>query len=354
MYIKNIFLVIVSVILLSPTLLFFSNTNRDENGNSENQAPLAFNSKKPFEMFDNYYKYNFAFRTMLSKQYIRLKSDLVKVSSLPDKVVIGKKGWYFLGNSYNNVFSESLGVENYPKEEIDKISNTILEMNRFCDSLGVKFYYFPAPNSHSIYKEFLPVKPNTKPRRLDLLMDNLKDKVEIIDVRQNLIAAKSKNRLYHKTDTHWNNFGAFIGTQELIKQIKTDFPDTQLLDMNNYDIKTNTVNQMDLTKMITIKVTENVYDFAYKKGKEQPKSIIKMDTIDRIPVLVSKNKAKKLKGVMYRDSFAGSMIPFLNTIFGDMTYLSTSKFDKQRIIAEKPDFVVFEVVERDLVWTEFK
>jgi len=190
MKIKNIFLVTVSTMLLSPTLLFFANTNRDENGNAENQAPLVFNKKKPFEMFDDYYKYNFAFRKILSQQYIDLKTNVVKVSPLPDKVITGKDGWYFLGNSYNNVYSASIGVQKYTPEDIKKTSDKIIEMKRFCDSLGIKFYYFPAPNSNTIYKEYLPIKPNNVPREFDLIKANLNGKVGVIDVRNKMIAGK--------------------------------------------------------------------------------------------------------------------------------------------------------------------
>lgn len=351
MNIKNIFLVLVAIILLSPSLLFFSNTNRDENGNVENQAPLVFNPKRPFEMFDNYYKYNFAFRNFLSKQYLSLKNDIANVSSLPDKVINGKEGWYFLGNSYNNVFSESLGVLKYDDKEIQTIADNILEMNSFCDSLGIKFYYLAAPNSNSIYKEFLPLEPNNRLRRIDLVKNKLEGKFTIIDTRQNLISQKTSNRLYHKTDTHWNDNGAFIGVQELVKFIKNDFPEVQNLDIKNFNIKKEFINQMDLTKMLGIKVNEEMYLYTEKINSP---ILIKNDTIDRLPHIFAKNKTKKLKGFVYRDSFASSMIPFLNTIFGDMTYVSTSKFDKQRIIAEKPDFVVFEVVERDMSWTQFK
>ena len=51
---------------------------------------------------------------------------------------------------------------------------------------------------------------------------------------------------------------------------------------------------------------------------------------------------------MYRDSFGSFMAPFFDTRFGDMSYYWTSKIDKKRIIAEKPDFIIYEIVERNM------
>ena len=329
MNIKNIFLAIVSAMLLAPSLLFFANTNRDEEGNTENLAPIVFNKKRPFEMIDSYYKYNFAFRKMLSQQYLDLKNDLVKVSSLPDKAINGKDGWYFIGNSYKNVYSDALGVQRYSEKEITKMTDKILEMQRFCDSLGIKFYFFSPPVAHTIYREYLPVKANKVPRKFDLIKAKVADKVNFIDARKALIAGKSENILYYKTDTHWNVFGAYIGVQEVLKFMKKDFPKIQLLKRENY-IETYTIKkQMDITQMLGIMADEKYYDL---KEKVKSSIVTQHDTIDRIAIAYSKNSAKPYKGFMYRDSYAVSMVPFLDQTFGDLSYFWTSSFDKQRIL----------------------
>lgn len=352
MKIKNIFLVTVSTMLLSPTLLFFSNTNKDENGNTENLAPLAFNKKKPFEMFDNYYKYNFAFRKMLSRQFLDLKANISEGSStLPDKVIAGKDGWYFLGNSYNNVYSASLGVETYPKETIRETTDKVVEMKRFCDSLGIKFYFFSPPNSHTIYREKLPVKANDAPREFDLVKAELKGKVDMIDVRNDLFAAKKDQILYYKTDSHWNNYGGLIGVQGLLNTMQKDFPQTRIVNKEDYNIRTVVTNQMDLTKSLGIFVDENAFKFDLKVKST---AVVQHDTINKVAIARMKNPKKPYRGIMYRDSYAVFMVPFLDEVFGDMTYYWSSKFLKHQILAEKPDFVIYEVVERNLIDIEIK
>ena len=45
-----------------------------------------------------------------------------------------------------------------------------------------------------------------------------------MDVRPALIAAKSSGILYYRTDTHWNDWGAFIAYQQIIAQVQKLLP----------------------------------------------------------------------------------------------------------------------------------
>lgn len=348
---KNVFLVIVGIMLLAPSALFFFNTNSDKFKKEENQENLIFNKKKPFELFDSYYKNNFAFRELLSKQYINFKLNCFKVSPLPDRIVIGKNGWFFLGDSYNNVFSESLGIIKQDELEIQEISSNLIEMNTFCDSIGVKFYFIIGPNTHTIYKEFLPIAPNNNYSKMDLLFKKIGKKHNFINVKPNLFENKKTHRLYHKTDSHWNEYGAFIGANCLLKNMKIDFPIIKVLDQNNYSIKKVNINQMDLAKMLKIHINEETYEFIENKKSDIS---IKNDTIEKTSYIYSSNKYKKLNGLVYRDSYSISLIPFLSQSFGEMTYISSRKFDKKEILKSKPDFVIYEIVERDLSKIGFK
>ena len=351
MTVKNIFLGIVAFMFLAPSVFFFCNTNALWGDSKENQAPLEFNPKRPLDFFDTYYKNNFAFRKVLVNHYLSLNSSMLLISPIPDKVVYGKSGWYFLGDGYNNIYSESLGVFQETDSTITAVSNNVLEMKRFCDSVGVKFYFLMAPTSHTIYKEFLPIKPNNCPKTFDRIKSKLSGKMEVMDIRPNLIAAKKERQIYYRTDTHWNEYGAFVGAEELVKRIKTDLPETQLLHRENFNVIQIEQKQMDLTKMLGIYKKEIYYKFVEKQKSTFTE---RRDTINRLPEIFIKNPNRPYKGILFRDSYTVSLIPFLNITFGDLTYLSTPKFDKSRILKEKPDFVIYEITEKDLNLISFK
>ena len=333
--------------MVVPSLFFFFNTNKISD-TKENQASLKYNSKRPFEMFDTYYKNNFAFRNMLSNQYLAFNSNFVKTSPIADKVIYGKDGWYFLGDSYNKVYSKSLGIDTTTDAEIDSTVTRVLEMKRFCDSLNIKFYYFVPPNSHTIYNEYLPVKPNFKNvRDLDKIISKLSGKVSLIDVRKELFEAKKTKKIYYKTDSHWNCTGGFYGTKKLISVIKKDFPDLENLIWENFEPVEYVKDQMDLTTMLNEKVIEKDYLFKHKKENYS----VKNEMIDNIDHMFITNPDKKYNCILFRDSFAGSIVDFLSASFGKTTYISSSIFDKNKIIKEKPDFVIFEIVERNVLFS---
>jgi hypothetical protein len=334
--------------MVVPSLFFFFNTNKVD-GDKENKGSLEFNEKRPFEMFDTYYKNNFAFRNLLSNQYLAFNSNFIKTSPIADKVLFGKDGWYFLGDSYNKVYSKSLGINTTTEIEIDSTVTRVLEMKRFCDSLNIKFYYFVPPNSHTICSEYLPVKPNFKNKRdLDKIIAKLSGKVTLIDVRNELFAEKKKQKIYYKTDSHWNNAGGFIGTKKLIATIKKDFPLVTNLNRTDFYLKEIINEQMDLTTMLNEKVIEK--DYLYKL-KEKIKYKVTHDTINKVAYMTVENSKKPYNCLLFRDSYAGCMVPFIDPSFGKTTYISSPIFDKNKVIKEKPDFVIFEIVERNVLFS---
>ncbi len=351
MNIKNIFLYIASFMMVIPSLFFFFGTNEIEGFKNENQAPLEFNKKRPFEMFDTYYKNNFAFRNILAQQYLSFNANYSKTSSLPDKVVVGKEGWYFLGDSWNNNYSESIGVATQDIPRLNATIDRVLDMKKFCDSLGIKFYYFMPPNSHTINHKFLPVVPNKRQRNIDYIFNALNGKVVCIDARKELMAQNQNFDLYYKTDSHWNSNGAFIGTQKMLSVLKKDFPKINLLDKKNYTISVENLNQMDLTKMLNEFADEKEYKY---KEKVKPNFIKTLDTINKVPLRRVKNDKYAYKGIFFRDSYFEHVMQFTDNTFNEILYISSPIFDKQRVAAEKPDFVVFEIVERNSTFSGVK
>ena len=66
--------------------------------------------------------------------------------------------------------------------------------------------------------------------KLTELKNNLINEINfnIIDLTDTLLASKKEAQLYHKTDSHWNDIGAFIGYSKTIKEISNfcDAPKT--------------------------------------------------------------------------------------------------------------------------------
>ena len=49
--------------------------------------------------------------------------------------------------------------------------------------------------------------------------------MQVLDLREPLRRAKAERRVYHRTDTHWNEAGAFVVYTENLRALKPWFPD---------------------------------------------------------------------------------------------------------------------------------
>lgn len=344
------------ILIWLPILLMPVNNNIEDEHNNENRLKAklpTFSIKHPFGIIletDKYVKDNFAFRSTLSNVYFLIKTDIFNVDPLPNKVVKGKNGWMFLGNSEQNVFNESIGSIDHSSADIESICKKIIEMKEFCDSLNIKFYFAVAPNKHSFYKEYLPIKPSERPKRLELVKNLLKTNwnFDVIDLREYMTQAKDSLRLFYKTDSHWNEYGAFLGTQKLLDVIKQDFS-IEPLEIEEFQIDTLFNAQMDLTKMLNLQMSEQHYKFKYIGSLAIPD--IEKINIDNQKIdyhLKSYGNNYSTSSVVFRDSFFNQMLNFFRFATGKNDYIWTTSFNKKIVLESRPDFVVFEIVERNL------
>ena len=61
-------------------------------------------------------------------------------------------------------------------------------------------------------------------RAADQVITATTDTGVVVDVRRALIAANRKERLFHRTDTHWNERGAFLAYQQIIDAVHVRLP----------------------------------------------------------------------------------------------------------------------------------
>ena len=59
-----------------------------------------------------------------------------------------------------------------------------------------------------------------------------------IDARNFLATAKKEMKypLYYKTDTHWNNLGAFLVYSEIMKEVKARYPEVKVLTLADFSL----------------------------------------------------------------------------------------------------------------------
>ena len=145
-----------------------------------------------------------------------------------EKVVIGKKGWMFLGNQYSQVLNKTRGLKIplVANQNIEKTIHALKQRQDWLASKGIKTLFAIAPNKHSIYKENLPDwLPAPDRNSTDDFVAKAKGAgIHILDLRVPLLKHKSEEPdLYYKSGTHWNLMGGLIGYQEIVKEMNHRF-----------------------------------------------------------------------------------------------------------------------------------
>lgn len=139
-------------------------------------------------------------------------------SPLGRQVVYGRDGWLFYAGE--KVFEQSTGELIRP-DGVEQFAVMAAALNRELARRGARLIVTVAPNSQTIYPEFLPdwahINATTE---YDLVMDALAHHgVDKVDLRPPLLAAKLKQQVYRRIDTHWNDLGALIAYNAIMEAV---------------------------------------------------------------------------------------------------------------------------------------
>lgn len=166
---------------------------------------------KFLKSFEDYYNDHFGFREKLIYQYNREMEKRFGLSGVPS-VMIGKEGWYFY--SKEHLVNDFRGLTPLTEQQLASWKADFVHKEEWLAKQGIHHLFVVMPNKQTIYPEYLPdaIQNAKGVTRFEQLMDYLdKDPdVDIVNPQQALCKAKTKIQVYQKTDTHWNEYGAFL------------------------------------------------------------------------------------------------------------------------------------------------
>ena len=309
--------------------------------------------------FERYFSDHFGLRTLLLALDHWAKAAVFGVSPVPT-VLMGKQGWlYFLGEDAKALDRWYRGIGAFTDAEIEALRNEFLHRREYLGRLGIPYLVVVVPEKYSVYPEFLPAwaKPVTPTTALDRVADDLARHPELhfLDLRTALRRAKQNERVYYKTDSHWNFVGTSIGYRVLMAELERLLPGLSTVPPGRppYDPAVDFYSG-DLSRMIG----------ATARFREDDIAPLWKILADTWPRCASRDAASEMPGVeayvyvcpnpppyralVYRDSMAIPLIPLLSENFVRATYVSSRVMDPALVERLKPDVVIEELVERTL------
>ncbi len=286
------------------------------------------------EKYELYFNDNFGFRNRLIAFNNRLDMYYDKLSPAADPAIkiaiVGKEGWLF----YNPLYRATYEATEFSREELKKIRAYIEKEDEIVRAAGGRLLVIIAPNKNSVYPEYLPQwLPLEKQNAIDQVLDYMKthSSFEMIDLRKPFLDAKADHLLYYKTDTHWNDHGAFVAYGEIMKRLKAGLPEAHVLSASDYDVSWGPKKDAgDLARMLSLPgdFKDEEARFKLKKGAEP------------------KNKIPKI--LIFGDSFFDALGPFFANDFENQKNTGSRILNNDMIREEKAGVVIMELVERKI------
>lgn len=303
---------------------------------------------------ESYYDDHFGFRNSLIRLNNRLR--LITKSNLHDTpVIVGKDDWVYI-NAGGGLLDDRRAVRLYTEAELEEYGQELVQRRDLLAALGVPYLYVLAPDKHSIYPEYLPnrIRRANEHDRTDQLMSHLKSHtdLEVLDLRQVLLPAKSERELYSSNGSHWNDYGAYLAYTAIQKRVAEWFPAVAPLPLDAFEV-TPRRRRGDVARMLGL-ADLMFADYPEVKLRGPSRSAeTKNGVFDlvgrlpphRLPFAHEIDDPALPRVVMFRDSFTNALLPYLGQHYQRIAYYWTN-FIPGVVRHEKPQLVIEERAER--------
>lgn len=304
---------------------------------------------------DEWFDDHLGFRQQLIHSHARLMIRLFGKSP-SEKLILGRKGWLYFGDK--NAIDHYRGVAPLSDFELSRWQRVLEKRRNALAQRGIPYLLVLVPDKNLVYPEYMPenLPRATSLHPLDQLARHMGEHsdVEVLDLRQALEEAKSDRRLFHRTDSHWNDEGAFVAYSAMLHRLSQMLP--VLADQPRPEMERKKTEEPGLG---LARIVGMAYEFPEEVTTVQavsPRSRIARkyrsryeERLERLqPVAHGVEGSNYPRAVMFRDSFANTLIPYLSEHFERILYVWDRDVDVALVDIEKPDIVIQEIVGRFL------
>lgn len=302
--------------------------------------------------FDEWFQDHFGFRSTLVQWYGESRYYGLRVSP-SSQVVRGKNGWLY--------YADDAGLDDYTNEhplppgEIENWRQTILRARDWCRAHGIAYVFTIPPDKTVLYPEYFDddVRQLSPVTRADQVFTATLDTGVVIDVRQAMLAGKSRERLFQKTDTHWNERGAFLAYQQIIDAVHRQLPAVPpARDRSAFNATSRTTSGQDLAALMGLKWVMSEEEL--RLVPKTPHAYVVVEPRGEYATAGEGRIVTEIPGstlpraVIFRDSFTSLLAPYLSEHFSRAVYLWQNNFDADDVLNEHADVVIEEIVGRHL------
>jgi hypothetical protein len=321
--------------------------------------PLALDWRSLDELphrIESWYDDHFGFRRQLIRMQSLLEIELFGTAPT-DLLVVGRQGWLFFGDA--DAIASYRGLARLDPVQLLRWRQVLEERRDWLAERGIVFLVVLVPDKHLVYPEYMPTRlprvseVNPLSQLVDYLARN--SNVDVLDLRPVLADARTRERIYHRTDTHWNDIGAYAGYSAILERLALRVPGLAGAAPAPVRFVRRMGPGLGLASIVGLAplLREDLLELQLEDPKARVKPEYRAGYDERVrrmlPIALGVDDSKLPRAVVFRDSFANALVPYLSEDFRRVLYVWDRDVDPQVVAVEQPDVVIQEIVSRFLV-----
>lgn len=344
----NIIYIAIFLIVSLVPVIFFSDKQAAIGNETKADKPKLSDGTLITANADAYFAQNFGLRNRLVYAGNALKQAVFKTSGQSD-VIIGEDGWLF----YGRALDDFLGTSILGEVELDRMGAVVDMMQQYVQLHGGEFIFVSAPNKMSVYGEYMPYYyvEEKASGNYELFYERLTELgVNAVQLKNVLIAKKLDGvQLYHKLDSHWNNYGAAVAYEamadKLAKLYGEEYSGYTHYSELPYNVKNNFSGDLQAMLLPGSNKKDEQVEFDIDEKFEYVNRFRGVDDL----VIASANQTAAVDKMvtLFRDSFGNALYWFFANEYTSLTAKREIPYNIYQAAAES-DLVVIELVERNL------
>ncbi len=303
--------------------------------------------------FERWFNDHFGLRSTLIR-WNSVFRNLVLNTPSSKSVIFGKDGWlFFTGNSSLKLARNALPLSDL---ELADIARGLQAHLRWFKERGILYVMVIAPNSQTVYPEFLPdyLRRKAQPHsRIDQVASLAKEiGLPLIDLREALLSKKQEGMplLYQKTDTHWSELGAYYASESVFEYLRQLYgnvgkpaPFARARHLNGFTVSVSRQPGGDLARTLGL---DDVFteEAVQVRSKESADCHVTKEGASSFTTTCP-DAPPSPRTLVFRDSFFIALQPYFSPRFREIRFV-TRTLDRKEIEDFKPTLVIEELVGR--------
>lgn len=277
-------------------------------------------------------------------------------------VIVGDK----MQGHFLDALDDYIGANLLTDTQKTMIANNVKDKVDFLksDGLNAELIYLMIPNPMNIYPETVPTEYTryTEDSRREQFIEIAENAgAKVIDLTQPFLDHKDDEfKLFHKTDSHWTYYGAYIGYKELFNYIGQKFPaalprDESLFEFYNKEVDAGDVAVHQEFDETALKEYATFVNFLWdidpnlKLYKNDHSTLLVHEWVSPATTITNDNPDLP-KAIILRDSFGSSIMSMMSDRFSRANWQAMwdYSFNKSTIKSENPDYYIYVITERNI------